>query len=94
MNDTYKTTVSKRRQTTVPAGLPVDAGQRLIWKLRDGFQDIPTFEVTPLPKDPIKAFSGCFAGMGFGGVESLLRERRRDKKMEDKKWKQLFKMKK
>lgn len=85
MTERYITTISKRGQTSVPAALDLEPGQKLVWRppLHDG--KILTLEVTVIPRNPVQAMRGYFAGMGFGGVASLIRERRKDKKKEQMK---------
>ena len=74
-----RTKVSKRGQVSVPAAvrkqLSIGPDTTLEWVLEGA-----TARVIPIPEDPISAFRGSGRK---GGVDRLLKERRKDRQRED-----------
>ena len=87
---TYITTVSSRKQTSVPSALGLKGGEKLLWEEVDLGGGQMIFQVVVVPEDPVESFCGMAKDMGFGGVDSFLKERRRDRVREGKKHKRLL----
>jgi len=75
-----KTKVTTRGQVSIPATirkkLHIETHTKLEW-----FIEGDELRVVPLPKDPISAFRG--KGKGVYTTRDLLKERRRERRMED-----------
>jgi AbrB family looped-hinge helix DNA binding protein len=75
-----KTKVTTRGQVSIPATirkkLHIETDTKLEW-----FIEGDELRVVPLPKDPISAFRG--KGKGVYTTRDLLKERRRERRMED-----------
>ena len=78
-----KSVIGKSGQTSVPADIRkrfnLDAGSSLIWDVRDN-----QIVIYPGFKDPVDGFCGIL--QGIGSVNTLLRDRRRDKERDAKKY--------
>lgn len=82
---TYTTTVSSRKQTSVPSALGLKGGEKLVWEEVKFGNGGVMFQVYVVPEDPVGAFYGCTKDLDFGSVEDLLRDRRRDRRREQEK---------
>jgi AbrB family looped-hinge helix DNA binding protein len=75
----YKTRVTRKGQTVVPAPIRkkfnIGPKSRLVWSAKSN-----VIEVTPLPEDPIKALRGFTENLPLR--PALLRRRREDKELE------------
>jgi len=75
-----KTKVTTRGQVSVPAAirkkLHIETDTKLEW-----FIEGNALRVVPVPKDPISAFRG--KGKGIYTTQDLLKERMRERRMED-----------
>jgi len=75
-----KTKVTTRGQVSIPAGIRkkmnIGSATKLEW-----FVEGNTIRIVPVPKDPISAFRG--KGKGIYTTQDLLKDRRRERRMED-----------
>jgi len=75
-----KSKVSVRGQTVIPLevreALGIEPNSELAWSVEDG-----VIVAVPIPKDPVEASIGMFAGRGFT-LEDFLADRRAEREIE------------